>query len=320
MSHGAQRVTAGLVRDWLAAGELDLPLPGQGHTGQRWAQLTALGEIDVTAARLAEAHTDAVAILAELGGEAPSSGQLWGVWAAESSEAALTATVDDTLVLLDGTKPWCSGAELCSHALVTARLPSGERGLYAVELSSPGVRALPGSWSNAGMAESDTRSVQFNRTPATPVGAPGAYLSRSGFWHGAIGVAACWLGGARAVAAALYERVRAGRADAHTAAHLGAVDAALSAAAAMLTVAAAEVDADPADHAGRAELVARRVRTVVETAVDETLTRTGRALGPTPLCADPVHTRRVADLSIYVRQSHAERDLERLGMLAAEAA
>jgi hypothetical protein len=51
------------------------------------------------------------------------------------------------------------------------------------------------------MAESDTRSAQFNSAPAIPVGRPDDYLSRPGFWFGAIGVAACWLGGARAVVA-----------------------------------------------------------------------------------------------------------------------
>ncbi|BBX18808.1 acyl-CoA dehydrogenase [Mycolicibacterium duvalii] len=313
-------MSALLVRDWLAAGELDLPLPGQGATADRWERLSALAEVDLVAARLAEAHTDAAAILAELGGPAPAPDQLWGVWAAESSEEGLTATDGVHGVLLDGTKPWCSGAGLCSHALVTAHRGSGQQGLYAVDLSAAGVRGLPGTWVARGMAESDTRAVEFTAVPAVAVGGPGEYLSRPGFWHGAIGVAACWLGGARAVGAVLYERVRSGRADAHTAAHLGAVDAALSAAAATLTVAAKEVDADPANRSGRAELVARRARAVVETAVDETLTRTARALGPAPLCLDDEHAQRVADLSVYVRQSHAERDLERLGVLAAEAA
>jgi hypothetical protein len=50
------------------------------------------------------------------------------------------------------------------------------------------------------------------------------------------------------------------------------------------------------------------------------LARTARALGPAPLCADATHAKRVADLAVYVQQSHAERDLERLGVLAAEAA
>ena len=71
---------------------------------------------------------------------------------------------------------------------------------------------------------------------------------------------------------------------------------------------------------GTAELVARRTRAVVETAVDETITRTARALGPGAAVPGRRSTRkRVADLTIYVRQSHAERDLERLGLLAGAA-
>ncbi|MDG4663570.1 acyl-CoA dehydrogenase [Mycobacterium sp. 236(2023)] len=312
-------MSAALVRNWLASGQLDLPLPGHGQTAQRWRRLADLTEADVTAGRLAEAHADAVAILAEIGGPTAKSGQWWGVWAAESGEAVVTARDVDGRMLLDGTKVWCSGAGLCSHALVTARLETGERGLFAVDLKSHGVRPLPSRWRHAGMAESDTRSVQFTATPAVPVGEPGEYLTRPGFWHGAVGVAACWLGGARAVASPLYERERSGKADPHTSAHLGAVDAALAAAEATVVATAAAVDDDPQNRHGRAELLARRTRAVVETAVEEALTRTGRALGPTLLSLDALHTRHVADLTIYVRQSHAERDLERLGELAAGA-
>ena len=56
-----------LVKRWLDAGELDLPLPGSG----RWRKLAAFAEIDVAAGRLAEAHADATAILAELGAHPP---------------------------------------------------------------------------------------------------------------------------------------------------------------------------------------------------------------------------------------------------------
>lgn len=313
-------MTPALVEQWLSSGDVDLPLPGHGATASRWQRLTALAEVDVTAGRLAEAHADAVAILAELGGPRPQPGQWWGVWAAESGDTALCATEVNDAVRVTGTKVWCSGAGLCSHALVTAQLPSGQRGLFAVALDAPGVRPLPSAWHNTGMAGSDTRSVQFDQTPAVAVGAPGAYLTRPGFWHGAAGVAACWLGGARAVAAPLYTRAAAGKADAHALAHLGAVDAALTAADATLAAVAAEVDADPGNRTGRAELLARRARAVVETAVAEAVDRTGRALGPAPLCLDAEHAQRVADLTVYVRQSHAERDLERLGVLAGTSA
>jgi alkylation response protein AidB-like acyl-CoA dehydrogenase len=306
----------GLIGRWLESGALDLPLPGTGATVQRWHRLAELTATDVVAGRLAEAHTDAVAILAELAGPEPKPDQLWGVWAAESRDAVLCARDDGKSMTLDGTKEWCSGAGICTHALVTARLDSGERGLFTVELHHDGVRPLPSTWHNTGMAESDTRSVQFSGAPAVAVGEPGDYLSRPGFWHGAVGVSACWLGGARAVAAPLYERAADESTDPHTLAHLGAVDAALTAAEATLVSAAGEIDADPLNRKGTAELIARRARAVVETAVDEAIRRTARALGPAPLCQDAEHARRVADLTIYVRQSHAERDLEQLGRLA----
>lgn len=315
-------MTASLVRNWLESGRLELPLPGSGATARRWQRLAELTEIDVVAGRLAEAHVDAVAILDELGGKPPAPGELWAVWAAEDPEAVLNAhTTGDRetdTVRLSGTKPWCSGAGLCTHALVTARRDDGRRALYLVATDSAGVQPLPSTWRNAGMAASDTRSVQFSNVLGVPVGGPGDYLDRPGFWHGAIGVAACWLGAARAVAAPLYGRVARGDADEHALAHLGAVDAAIAAAEAMLAAAAAATDADPFDRSGSAQLLARRTRAVIETAVDAAITRTGRALGPAPLCQDAQHARHVADLTIYVRQSHAERDLAALGGLAGE--
>jgi len=38
-------------------------------------------------------------------------------------------------------------------------------------------------------------------------------------------------------------------------------------------------------------------------------------MGPEPLVRDPAHARRVAELQLYVRQTHADRDLEALGRL-----
>ncbi|MBB5162636.1 acyl-CoA dehydrogenase [Mycobacterium sp. AZCC_0083] len=313
-------MTPELVWRWLESGELDLPAPGSGQTARRWLKLAALTERDVVAGRLAEAHTDATAILAELGGPAPAAGQLWGVWAAESDEAVVTVTEDGGAAVLDGTKPWCSGAGLCTHALITARRADNVRGLYAVELSQPQVIPLTHSWRNAGMRGSDTRSVQLCNAAAVPVGRPGEYLDRAGFWHGAMAVAACWLGGARGVAGPLYRAIadehNSASGDVHAHAHLGAIDAALAAGEAMLLSAACYVDAEP--HGDRAELMARRVRAVVEHAADEVITRTGRALGPKTLALDGEHAQRVADLTLYVRQSHAERDLAVLGRLAAK--
>jgi hypothetical protein len=67
----------------------------------------------------------------------------------------------------------------------------------------------------------------------------------------------------------------------------------------------------------RAQRCALRVRAVVEAAATQTIERVGRGLGPRPLAADAAHSRRIADLIVYLRQSHAERDLAALGDLAA---
>ena len=310
-------MTAGLVQHWLDCGRLEMPLPASGSTAERWRRLALLAEDDIAAARIAEAHADAVAILNELGGKPPLPDQLWGVWAAEAPDAVLNATcVNGDEYTLSGTKVWCSGAGFCSNALVTAKVGDGQRGLFAVTVTDPGVKPLPSTWWNPGMAGSDTRPVQFTNARAVAVGEPGDYLNRPGFWHGAIGVAACWLGGARRVASPLYRCASSQSADAYALAHLGAVDAALAAGDGHHRVAAAQIDDDPFDRAGTAQLLARRTRAVVEHAVDEAITRTGRALGPGPLCQDGRHAQRVADLSIYIRQSHAERDLAELGGLA----
>jgi hypothetical protein len=49
--------------------------------------------------------------------------------------------------------------------------------------------------------------------------------------------------------------------------------------------------------------------------VDDVLAVVGRSLGAGPLAHDGPHAQRVADLSVYVRQHHGERDLAALGEL-----
>lgn len=299
------------VRPLLA---VTLPLPGHGRTAVRWSALADAARSDIVVGRLLEAHADADAILAEVAQTRVTPGQWWGVWAAEPPTPVVRAERVGTEWVLSGTKAWCSGAGLCTHALVTVRV-GDERPLFAVDLTHPGVSVDLSGWAAAGMSRSATGAVSFDRVPAEAVGAPVDYLQRPGFWHGGIGVAACWLGGAEKIADTLR---RAGpRLDEHGAAHLGAVDAALAAARWSLLAAAAEVDAHPED-VDRAKIRTHRVRAVVESAGTQTVDRVGRALGAAPLATDPTHTRAVGDLLVYLRQSHAERDLAALGRLVAD--
>jgi hypothetical protein len=54
--------------------------------------------------------------------------------------------------------------------------------------------------------------------------------------------------------------------------------------------------------------LASRVRGVVAEAAETVLAVLGHALGPAPLTLDADHARRVADMTVHVRQHHAERD------------
>jgi hypothetical protein len=292
----------------------DLPLPGHGSTLRRLWGLAALGRADLVSARLGEGHADAVAIRAELSdepGETPQ-GERWGVWAAAPSSVRAEQTRHGWL--LTGDRPWCSGAGWCTDALVTAAADDGIR-LFAVRNEPPHAWPLDDTWPAVGMAGSDSRTVRFTAAPARPVGGPEEYVDRPGFWHGGVGVAACWYGGALGVADTLFAAARRKDVGPHAFAHLGAVDVALGSARAVLAEAAAEIDAGPRRSAHR---LAVRVRATVEAAATEVLDRVGRALGAGPLCRDAVHAQRVADLTVYLRQSHAEADLEHLGRLTAE--
>jgi hypothetical protein len=163
------------------------------------------------------------------------------------------------------------------------------------------------------MAASDTLDIGFTGVVAHPVGPPGGYTARPGFAHGGVGVAACWYGGARAVGGTLLAAAAERDVGPHALAHLGGVDIALQAARMALDDAAGGIDADPADLKDDGPIRALRVRALVEAAASEVVRRVGRALGAGPLSHDAAHSRRVADLTVYLRQHHAERDLASLG-------
>jgi alkylation response protein AidB-like acyl-CoA dehydrogenase len=288
------------------------PLPGQGSTDRRLELLASCSATDLVLGRLVEAHADALAILYELGAPVerhPGSGveRRWGVWAAGSPQGVVaTRRVDEWRI--SGTKNWCSGAGLVTHALLDAVTGDGQR-LFEVDLSNPGVTWAQQDWTGPGMSRADTRRVEFLNVAARAIGEPGQYLSRPGFWAGAIGVAACWHGGTVAVAEALRGSVD-GQSDTHALVHLGAVYTALLQNWSTLRGAGQTIDLKPtADFA----VLARAVRHSVERNAAMVLDRVGRALGPRPLAYDKGHAEAVHDLEIYIRQEHAERDLECLG-------
>lgn len=299
-----------VTRGLLARGALDLPLPGAGGTAARHRALLDFAVGDLSLARVVEAHCDAVAILAEAGLVA-APGQLYGVWASESPTAPLTLEHGDARrgAHLHGVKRYASGATFLDAALVTAR--AGDDALLVeVPLRGPGIGVDGASWKSPAFADTGTATVTFDATPTRRVvGPPGFYLTRPGFWHGAMGPAACWAGGAIGLVHAAHALRRE---DPHSRAQLGALAASEWGLRALLDQVGAEIDGDPLDHARVGMRRALSLRHLVERLCTDILDRFGRATGPQLLAFDEACVKRHAELALYIRQCHGERDLEAL--------
>ncbi|MBC7682846.1 MAG: acyl-CoA dehydrogenase, partial [Ferruginibacter sp.] len=213
-----------------------------------------------------------------------------------------------------GFKAWCSGAATASHGLLTAWYPDGSGPqLVQVEMRQPGVFVFDQHWCAVGMHASASLDISFRRARGSLIGCVGDYLARPGFWQGGAGIAACWFGGSLAIASALRESVcQSGSSAAHPfrLAALGKVDLALQSTAALLRQAAQFIDEEPLRDAS---LVALRVRQSAEQTARYVLDQVLQALGATPLCKDRYFARMAADLPVFIRQSHAERDFAAMG-------
>ncbi len=199
-------------------------LPAISTTGDRFRLLAEVGAADLSAVRLLEGHLDALAILDELGGPDVDPVQRLGVWASKAGGHRVSARPGPGGWCLDGSMAYCSGASSLDAALVVADCGGADQ-LFLVNLHQPGVAVQAGSWPAVGMAGSISETVDFERVRApadATVGGPGEYVDRAGFRAGAIGVAACWAGGALGVARV---GLSAGSVttDPHRLAHLGAV-------------------------------------------------------------------------------------------------
>lgn len=297
---------------------LSAPTPGEGSTDELWEALATVAAADVTVARVVEPHLDALAILRQLPAPADLSAigagetSTWGVFAAEGAGVRVTATRQGDSWVLDGIKPWCSLGRLLSHALVTAHTPGGGRRLFAIALAHPGVSVREGVWAARGLTEIPSGPIELAAVPAVPVGDAGWYLSRPGFAWGGLGVAAIWWGAAVGIARQLDEHARVREPDQIALMHLGAADAQLECCRLALAAASILVDAGGSDR-DEMRILAQRTRTIVANAAEEVVARCGHSLGPAPLALDARHAGRVADLGLYLRQDHAERDQAALG-------
>ena len=283
----------------------DLPAPGSSLSSYRYRRIFEVGQQDLSLAKLAEAHWDAVAILREAG-QTPEPGARYAVWASEIPGRELQMS-SRGVTTITGTKQFCSGAGLVDRALITAG-PGGEC-LVEIDLhAKPEALGVDGSgWSTEAFRITHTSALTFLEYPVISIiGEHNWYVERSGFWPGACSPAAAWAGGAAGlVDFAMGSR----RDDGHTAAHLAAMQANVWASKVYLLAAAEEFER-PHDNG---MVRALTVRHLVEQACTDTLRRFARTMGPGPMAKNADISRRYSELDLFLRQSHAERDLESLG-------
>jgi hypothetical protein len=288
-------------------GRLNLPFPGCGETPRRHRELAEIARDNLELGRLVEAHMDALAILHEAGRE-PKLQALYGVWASEGGPG-LKICADS----LSGQKGFCTGAGLVDCALVTVLKP--ERRLLEIDLRVASDRICfdASEWATDAFAETSTATTLFRAYPVHEtnfIGPPGWYLERPGFWHGACGPASCWAGGALGLIDYAQKHTR--DTNVHALAHLGALQANAWQLRSLLHTAGEEIDSD-FENIHAAQVRALSLRHLVEQACTDVILRFGRALGPRPLAFDAGIARGCHELSLYIRQSHAESDLEELG-------
>jgi hypothetical protein len=178
------------------------------------------------------------------------------------------------------------------------------------------VQPQPSNWQTPALAEAGISSVSFDTVvigTQSAIGAPDWYLRRSGFWHGAVGPAACWAGAAMS----LIDAARDLRpTQQHARAQLGAMEAIAWQLGAVLDQCGREIDEDPQDVSGRARPRALMVRHLIERACTEVLERFGRATGEHFLAHDALIAKQFAGLNLWICKCQTDRDLETIPELA----
>ncbi|HEX3795900.1 MAG TPA: hypothetical protein VHV57_15510 [Acidimicrobiales bacterium] len=292
-------------------------LPGSGSTWDRFEAFAEWAADDLSLARLAEGHFDALAILNEAGVPAPGVGTTYGVWAARSGGLGVTARLESDGWHLSGMRQFCSGSGMIDRALVTAEAPDGYR-LFDLDVAMNVVRVLPDSWVAVGMADSRSETVEFGGPPlpeSGAIGPPGFYLDRPGFWFGAAGVAACWYGGAVGLLLNVVESQGAASSEV-VMVSIGRAVAAVAAMRHVLRGVAREIDDDPTDASGEAQRRSMSARQAIHAGATEVLGLVATAGGARPLCHDRLQAQRAADLYVYLAQHHGAQDAAALGALA----
>ncbi|WP_343682695.1 acyl-CoA dehydrogenase [Acinetobacter baylyi] len=281
-----------------------LPEPASNETYQRWQIFAQIAGFDLSLAKLFESHCDALSILYELGYENEIDEKTWAVWAADGGPAPLKVENGRCL----GIKPWCSGAEFVQKALISFKDQHGQSQLCIVDLNQPSITIDLDQWQAVGMQGTQTARVNFQDTAVKLIGRPNDYLDRAGFWHGAAGIAACWYGAAVRLMDELQQSCLK-TPNPFKKMYLGQLATQLMITRQYFQYVAQLIDSQPKlSH----EREVRILRAQAEKSCLAVIEGVGKALGARPFCEQASFASLMADLPVFIRQSHAAFDDEQI--------
>lgn len=281
-----------------------LPEPASGQTYKRWQIFAQIAGFDLSLAKLFESHCDALSILYELGYENEIDEKTWAIWAANGGPAQIQVENG----LCHGVKMWCSGAEFIQKVLISFKDQQGQSQLCIIDLSQPSVSIDLSHWQAVGMQGTRTARVKFQDTVVKIIGNPNDYIDRPGFWHGAAGVGACWYGAAVRLMDELQKSCFTAP-NSFKKMYLGQLASQLAVTRQYFHYVAQLIDSQPKLSYERE---VRILRAHAEQSCLAVIEGVGKALGARPFCEQATFASLMADLPVFIRQSHAAFDDEQI--------
>lgn len=270
--------------------------------------LRHVGRADLSIGRLFEGHVNALELFRWYGSDAQRAtlgrrlaiGAIYGVWATEPPPGVTLARSDERATL-HGEKIFATGAGGITHAVITAKPPSGERQLVVVRADDP-ARTDLSDWRVRGMRATGSGRYSLEGMAIEPddlLGGAGDYDREPRFTTGAWRFTAVQLGGIEALLIETRLAMRpTAREDAVQRARFA--DAVAAARTAYLWVRECALRAASNDSDGAA--FARMTRGVVERAALDVMELAARIIG-THSAMDGTRIDKITrDLSLYLRQ------------------
>ncbi len=180
--------------------------------------LRLIGRANLSLGRIFEGHVNAAVLVDRYGSkpmrarvkQALLEGKLFGVWNTELAPGVSLETTRSGWVLT-GAKNFATGAGHLDFALITARLPTGEKQMLLAPMGGQRERARPEAWRVSGMRATVSGIHEFSGAPVATedfIGAPGDYEREPTFTASAWRFAAVQLGGIEALVQLLREHMR----------------------------------------------------------------------------------------------------------------